>query len=88
MAEDFGGKTPVTIEPFTVQVLGGWFTVKGLLLDQHQDSQGILDHIRSMPADRWFVMLSDAEENSWDVLAIIDDQFEFQSVALGTLESA
>jgi hypothetical protein len=43
--------------------------------------------IRETPADRWFVILADSEGTTQDVLALIDDEYEFMFVGLGTLEN-
>ncbi|MEE8397341.1 MAG: hypothetical protein V3S29_14885 [bacterium] len=87
MATSFEGKTLTPVEGVKVEVMGGTFSLSGVLLDSGQDAETVLQVIRETPQDRWFVMLSGAAEDEQDVLALIDDQMAFQSVALGTLES-
>ena len=45
-----------------------------------------VNRIRSTPVDRWFVILAEEEGSAADVLALIDDDFEFQSIAAGAME--
>lgn len=87
MATSFEGKTLAPVEGVKVEVMGGTFSLSGVLLDSGQDAETVLQVIRETPQDRWFVMLSETAEDEQDVLALIDDQMAFQSVALGTLEN-
>ena len=77
----------VAVEPFQLGVLGGTFTVTEVILANGQTQEDALNLIHSTPADRWFVILADSEGTTQDVLALIDDEYEFRFVGLGTLEN-
>ena len=76
-----------SVEPFKLGVLGGIFTVSEVLLQDDQTPEDALNLIHSTPADRWFVILADSEGTTQDVLALIDDEYEFRFIGLGTLAS-
>ncbi len=86
MAEDQSEKTRVSVEPFKLAVLGGTFTVREVFSDPGGLDERV-NMIRSTPADRWFVMLAEGEGSGADLLALIDEDFEFQSIAAGAMES-
>ena len=77
----------VAVEPFKLGVLGGIFTVTEIILADSQTQEDALELIHSTPADRWFVILADSEGTTQDVLALIDDEYEFRFVGLGTLDN-
>lgn len=77
----------VAVEPFQLGVLGGTFTVTEVILANGQTQEDALILIHSTPGDRWFVILADSEGTTQDVLALIDDEYEFRFVGLGTLEN-
>lgn len=75
------------MEPFTVRVLGGVFTVHRILPGPQGSTEALHETIRSLPPERWFVLLDDGVQGApEDRLAIIDDQFEFQILAAGRFE--
>ena len=86
MAE-FIGKTKHPVDDLSVPVLGGTFQVRELLVDELKGVKGILDQIRSVPMNGWFVMLAEDEAATEDVLALINDAFEYEAIAIGTLKS-
>jgi hypothetical protein len=75
------------VEPFKLGVLGGTFTVTDVILADGQTQEDALNLIHSTPADRWFVILADSEGTTQDVLALIDEDYEFRFVGLGTLDN-
>lgn len=87
MTTIFADKKRVPVDRFKLGVLGGMFTVTEILPEDDQSTEDCLNSIHSIPADRWFVILADSEGTTQDVLALINDEYEFQFVALGTLES-
>ena len=87
MAHEFEGKSRISVEGLTVPVLGGRFHIEEIMLEKGQSEEEIRKLIEQTAMDRWFVMLSEGMDGEEDVLAIIDDMFEFQSIALGTLEN-
>ena len=80
------GKPLIPVDPIKLEVLGGTFIVRGVFGAPGRDAAAGLGFIRSTPSERWFVILAEGEENSEDILALIDDEFEFQSIAAGSLE--
>ena len=84
---EFDGRRRHPIDHMVIPVMGGRFEIKELLVDKAQGVKGILDRIRTIPPDRWFVMLAENEGTTEDVLALINDRFEFESIAIGTLNS-
>ena len=87
MASQIEDQNREFIEPFKMGVLGGTFTVIEVVLQDGQSQDDAINLIHSTPADRWFVILADAEGTTQDVLALIDDEYEFRFVGLGTLDS-
>ena len=83
---DFEDKNRIAVDPFQIDVLGGKFVVRELLTDAENDQEKIRDLIMQMAPDRWLVMVVDEAEPPLDALTIIDDELEFQSVALGSFE--
>ena len=86
MAE-FEGKKTHAVDDLQVPVSGGLFHVTFLLVDETKGIKGILDMIRDIPAERWFVIMSEDEGTSKDVLSLINDDFEYESIAIGNLNS-
>lgn len=87
MTTNFAEKNRVSVEAFDLIVLGGTFTVSEIIVEDGQTEDEVMELIRSTPADRWFVILADSEGTTQDVLALIDDEYDFLFVGLGTLES-
>lgn len=77
----------IAVEPFNLGVLGGTFIVTDVILADGQTQEDAINLIHSTPADRWFVILADSEGTTHDVLALIDDDYEFRFVGLGTLDN-
>ena len=87
MTTNFAEKNRVSVKGFDLIVLGGTFTVSEIIVEDGQTEDEVMELIRSTPADRWFVILADSEGTTQDVLALIDDEYDFLFVGLGTLES-
>lgn len=87
MASQVEEQNRTTVEPFKLGVLGGTFTVAEVILADGQSEEDAINLIHSTPADRWFVILADSEGTTRDVLALIDDEYEFRFVGTGTLIS-
>ena len=88
MTDDAQEKSRVPLEPITLKVLGGTFTVRAVFAQPEENVEAMVGMIRSTPSDRWFVMLAEEQDaGAMDVLALIDDDFEFQSIAAGTMEN-
>lgn len=87
MTTSFAEKNRVSVEAFDLTVLGGTFTVKEIIIEDNQTEDDVMNLIRSTPEDRWFVILADSEGTTQDVLALIDDEYDFLFVGLGTLEN-
>ena len=83
---DLEGKERISVDPFQIEVLGGKFMVKEFLTDAVNDQGKIRDLVMQMAPDRWLVMVVDGSEPPLDALTIIDDQLEFQNVALGSFD--
>ena len=83
---DFEGKDRISVDPFQIEVLGGKFVVKEFLTDAANGQGEIRDLVMQMAPDRWLVMVVDGADPPLDALTIIDDQLEFQNVALGSFE--
>jgi hypothetical protein len=73
------------VEEFTLPVVGGRFVVMEVLLAPGQNARQAVDSIRSQPAERWLVMTAAGYETQGDALALINDAYECQVVALGNL---
>ncbi len=78
-------KIPQQVAALSVKVLGGTFHVHEVMLLEGEAREDVLTIIRSIPHDRWFVMVSDEEAGGQDSLAMIDDNLEFQIFARGSL---
>ena len=78
-------RTPV--EKFSLPVVGGTFVVAEVMLPPGQNAGQIVDSIRSQPMERWLVMTASENGLQSDALAIINDAFECQVVALGSLRT-
>ena len=85
MSFDSNSKRAVDVDVFPVKVLGGTFHVREVLLFEDQMEAEVIATIHDIPADRWFVMVSDDHRAEQDALAMIDDQLEFQIFAHGVL---
>jgi len=83
MELEIGDRITQAVEPFSIQVLGGTFTVAHLVLEPGTTVSGATQKLRAVPAEQWFVMVSDDEHTQPDSLAVIDDSLEFQVFALG-----
>ena len=86
MSLDEHDKRRRPVEGFHVKVLGGTFQVRELLVDHGQSAEDVRTVIAQVPADRWFVMVSDGDQSPGDSLAMIDDGLEFQVYAHGVLQ--
>ena len=86
MAE-FKGKKLHKVEDLSIAVSGGIFHAFALLVDDVKGVKGVLDLIRDIPYERWFVMMSEDEGTNNDVLSLINDDFEFEPIAVGNLNS-
>jgi hypothetical protein len=78
-------KRPQSVPERAVKVLGGTFHVSAILCSVRQTLEDVLSILDSTPADRWFVMVADHNDESHDALAMIDDALEFQIFAHGVL---
>jgi len=75
------------MQPFTIKVLGGQFTVHEVISQDQSNPAEAIGRMLSVPAERWFVVLDERWDGQpRDALALIDDQFEFQTVATGVFE--
>ena len=77
-----------SVSPFSVEVLGGSFTVQEILLEDGQDPNEQVATIKATPEDRWFVMVSEDAASPQDSLAMIDDNLNFHVYALGQLNKS
>lgn len=75
------------VDAFALRVLGGVFTVAEVLLAPGQNAGQAVESIRSQPSDRWLVMAAADQGQQADALALINDAFECQVVALGSLKT-
>jgi len=72
------------MQPFTIRVMGGYFTIRQVQPQPNRPAEEIVAFILTVPPERWFVTLDqDSLGDSGDALALIDDQFEFQTLATG-----
>lgn len=74
-----------TVDTFRLKVMGGTFTVAEVMLAPGQNPGQAVESIRSQPADRWLVLAA-GQGATADALALIDDAYECQVVALGNLK--
>ncbi len=86
MDDTYQDKNREIVEPIELGVLGGTFTVKEVIVEPGQTKDGVVQFISDTPSDRWFVILAETEGTTQDVLALIDDEYEFQFIGLGTLQ--
>jgi hypothetical protein len=77
----------IPVEAFSLPVVGGTFVVAEVLIAPGQDARQAVDSIRSQPAERWLVMASTEHDPGADALALINDAYECQVVALGSLRA-
>jgi hypothetical protein len=73
------------VESFSLPVVGGTFVVAEVVLSPGQDVRQAIDAIRSQPVERWLVMTAADVDPDADALALINDAYECQVVALGAL---
>jgi len=74
------------IEPMAIKVLGGTFHVQEVVLHGADQKEDVIEKLKGVPADRWFVMASDHPGENHDALSVIDDALNFQVYAHGSLE--
>ena len=75
------------MQPFTIKVLGGQFTVHQIVQQSEQSLSDTINMMLTVPAERWFVVLDDPlGDNPRDALALIDDELAFQNMATGVFE--
>ncbi len=75
------------MQPFTIKVLGGSFTVQEISPQDEASEQETVDLMMTISPDRWFVILDENPGGeSRDALALIDDELQFQSLAVGNFE--
>jgi hypothetical protein len=80
-------KVTPPMQPFTIRVLGGQFTVLEIVPRDDRSPAELIDLMLSIPPERWFVVLDeDSEMRPRDALALIDDEFQFQTLAVGTFQ--
>ena len=73
------------MEPFTIRVLGGRFTVTRVVPEDDRPPMETIEMMLSIAPERWFVILDDPLSGEpRDALALIDDNFQFQTLAVGT----
>ena len=76
---------PESMEPFTIEVLGGTFTVDRVVPQPGQPEEEVLHRMHGVPPERWFVILDEpVDAEPVDALALIDDDLEFQTLATGS----
>ena len=72
------------MEPFTIAVLGGSFTVERIVPQPGEPEEGPLRLMRELPAERWFVVLHEPEDaKPVDALTLIDEDLNIRSLATG-----
>lgn len=86
MTDSYEDKNSVPVDPIALDVLGGVFTVRKVIVEPGQTKEEVVKFIHDTPTDRWFVILAESEGTTQDVLALIADDYDFQFVGLGTLE--
>ncbi len=74
-----------TVPSFQIKVLGGGFKITEVMVNEEESTETVTASISTTSEDRWFVMAAEDSESGQDTLAIIDDNMEFQIVALGQL---
>ncbi len=77
----------MAVERFPLAVVGGTFTVAEVLLGPGQTPLQAVASIRGEPAERWLVMAAAEHGEGADALALINDAYECQVVALGRLQA-
>ena len=62
------------MQPFTIRVMGGHFTVREILQQQDRSREELVAFMLTVPPERWFVT-SDQDDfgEPGDALALIDD---------------
>ena len=76
-----------TVDQFRLPVIGGTFTVAEVLLAPGQDAGQALETIRSQPVERWLVLTAPGHVQGEDAIALINDAYECQVMALGSLKT-
>lgn len=75
------------MQPFTIKILGGRFTIREIVPKEKRSEGELIGNLLSIPAERWFVLQEQSgHEGPQDMLALIDDQLEFRTVAVGTFD--
>jgi hypothetical protein len=75
------------MQPFTIRVMGGQFTIREILTQGDRSTDEMVGFMLTVPPERWFVTLEEGSDHGvGDALALIDDQFAFQTLATGTFE--
>jgi hypothetical protein len=74
------------VERFRLAVVGGTFTVTEVMLTPGQSAAQAVEAILGEPAERWLVMAAAEQGAGADSLALINDAYECQIVALGSLQ--
>ena len=72
------------VDTFPLKVMGGTFTVAEVMLAPGQNPGQDVESIRAQPFDRWLVMTA-GQDVAADALALINDAYECQVMALGSL---
>ncbi len=75
------------VDRFRLPVIGGTFTVAAVLLAPGQDPGQAVESIRSQPTERWLVLTAPGQAQGEDALALINDAYECQVMALGSLKT-
>ena len=72
------------MESIDVKVLGGTFQIEDLKPSEGQSPEDLKAIIVAAPPESWIIVLHDSfSEEEVDTLAMIDEEFEMQIVAVG-----
>ena len=72
------------MESFEVKVLGGTFQVEDLKPSDGQSLEEAEAMVTAAPPESWIIVLHDSfSDEEVDTLAMIDEEFEMQIVAVG-----
>jgi len=80
---DFNVKERTPVSPFPVAVLGGSFSVNEIVVQPGKSEDDVKSFITGTPPERWFVLLAEDGDSTWDILSLIDDDFDFVMYAVG-----
>lgn len=80
---ELGKKPRKAVTPFNVEVMGGVFTVQEIVLSDVAQEAQVMMILKETPADRWFVMLQEEGPGTLDILALINENFDFNTYAVG-----